>query len=116
MKEINLTPKATADLEAIWLYSEIKFGVVKADEYIGRFSDIFDVLAAHEIGTRRLELGDHIFSLPVEKHVIFLSLAIKLSRFSVFSTNHRMSYDTSHGSSSGRYPPLDFAVNSVILT
>lgn len=71
MKEINLTPKATADLEAIWLYSEIKFGVVKADEYIGRFSDIFDVLAAHEIGTRRLELGDHIFSLPVEKHVIF---------------------------------------------
>lgn len=71
MKEINLTPKANGDLENIWLYSQENFGVVKADEYINRFSNIFDVLATHEIGTQRPELGEHIFSLPIKRHVIF---------------------------------------------
>lgn len=71
MKEINLSPKANGDLEDIWSYSQEKFGVDKADEYISRFSDIFDVLATHEIGTKRPELGEHIFSLPIEKHMIF---------------------------------------------
>ncbi|AVF38001.1 type II toxin-antitoxin system RelE/ParE family toxin [Rahnella sikkimica] len=71
MKEINLTPKANEDLEDIWSYSQENFGVVKADDYISRFSDIFDVLATHEIGSLRPELGEHIFSLPIEKHVIF---------------------------------------------
>ncbi|CND12619.1 ParE toxin protein [Yersinia intermedia] len=71
MKEINLTPKAVDDLENIWLYGQIQFGLAKADEYVARFSDIFDILARHEIGTQRSELGENIFSLPIEKHVIF---------------------------------------------
>ncbi|WP_459177263.1 type II toxin-antitoxin system RelE/ParE family toxin [Ewingella americana] len=71
MKEINLTPKATEDLEAIWSYSQEQFGLAKADEYISRISNIFEVLATHEIGTERRELGEHIFSLPIERHVIF---------------------------------------------
>lgn len=80
MKEINLTPKATEDLEAIWLYSQEQFGLAQADEYVGRFSDIFDVLAVHEIGTERPELGENMFSLPIEKHVIFLFLPSLLSQ------------------------------------
>lgn len=44
MKAIELTPKATEDLEEIWLYSYEQFGVVKADEYVGQFSDIFEML------------------------------------------------------------------------
>lgn len=71
MKEINLTPKAIEDLENIWLYGQIQFGLAKADEYVAHFSDIFDILARHEIGTQRSELGENIFSLPIEKHVIF---------------------------------------------
>ncbi|HDK9855554.1 TPA: type II toxin-antitoxin system RelE/ParE family toxin, partial [Klebsiella pneumoniae] len=29
---------------------------------------MFDVLAMHDIGTHRAELGDNICSLPVEQH------------------------------------------------
>ncbi|MDU4155220.1 MAG: type II toxin-antitoxin system RelE/ParE family toxin [Enterobacteriaceae bacterium] len=71
MKEIELTPKAEEDLEAIWEYSFRQFGVVQADEYIGRIAGVFDVLTMHEIGTQRAELGEDIFSSPVEQHMIY---------------------------------------------
>lgn len=45
MKEIELTPKAEEDLEAIWDYSFRQFGIVQADAYIGRIAAVFDVLA-----------------------------------------------------------------------
>ena len=71
MKEIELTPKAEVDLEGIWGYSFRQFGVVQADQYIGRIAAVFEVIATHEVGTSRLELGDNIFSLPVEHHMIY---------------------------------------------
>ncbi|GJL00953.1 plasmid stabilization protein ParE [Klebsiella oxytoca] len=71
MKEIELTPKAEEDLEAIWDYSFREFGVVQADAYIGRIAAVFDVLAMHDIGTHRAELGDDICTLPVEQHMIY---------------------------------------------
>jgi toxin ParE1/3/4 len=71
MKEIELTPKAEEDLETIWDYSFRKFGATRADEYIGRLAAVFDVLATHEIGTKRPELGEDIYSLPVEQHMIY---------------------------------------------
>lgn len=67
MKEIELTPKAEEDLEAIWNYSFRQFGGVQADEFIDRIAAVFDVLARHEIGTLREELGENIFSLPLEQ-------------------------------------------------
>lgn len=57
MKEIELTPKAEEDLEAIWDYSFRQFGVVQADAYIGRIAAVFDVLAMHDIGTHRADAG-----------------------------------------------------------
>jgi toxin ParE1/3/4 len=71
MKEIELTPKEEEDLATIWDYSYRQFGLDKADEYIGRISAAFSVLSAHQVGTSRPELGEHIFSLPVEQHVVF---------------------------------------------
>ena len=71
MKTIELTPKALEDLEAIWLYSYERFGVLKADEYVGRFSTLFEVLASHQVGTARPELGEGISALPAEQHVIY---------------------------------------------
>jgi toxin ParE1/3/4 len=47
------------------------FGVVQADAYIGRIAAVFDVLAMHDIGTHRAELGEDICSLPVEQHMIY---------------------------------------------
>jgi len=57
MKEISLTPKAEEDLVAIWDYSFRQFGVVQADEYIGRIAAVFDMLATHDIRIKRPELG-----------------------------------------------------------
>jgi len=65
MNEIELSPKAEEDLEAIWDYSFRKFGIVQADAYIGRIAAVFDVLAMHDIGTHRAELGDNVCSQPV---------------------------------------------------
>ncbi|EAU7106558.1 type II toxin-antitoxin system RelE/ParE family toxin [Salmonella enterica] len=73
MKEIELTPKAGEDLEAIWNYSFRQFGLIKADDYIGRISEVFEVLATHDVGTHRAELGENIYALPVEQHVIFFA-------------------------------------------
>lgn len=70
MKEIELTPKAEEDVEAIWDYSLRQFGVVQADAYIGRIAAVFDVLAMHEIGTQRAEPGEDIHSLRVEHQMI----------------------------------------------
>ncbi|NMD68646.1 type II toxin-antitoxin system RelE/ParE family toxin [Enterobacter sp. DNRA5] len=55
----------------MWDYSFRQFGIVQADAYIGRISAVFDVLAMHDIGTQRAELGDNICSLPVEQHMIY---------------------------------------------
>ena len=75
MRTVELTPKAQEDLESIWLYGFERYGEAKADYYITRFSDIFSVLSAHNVGTLRPELGDGICSLPVEQHVIFFLYA-----------------------------------------
>lgn len=56
MKEIELTPKAEEDLEAIWDYSFRQFGIVQTDAYIGRITAVLDVLTMHNIGTHRAEL------------------------------------------------------------
>lgn len=74
MKTIELTPKAAEDLEGIWTYSYEQFGLIKADEYIDRFSNIFNLLTTHQIGIHRPELGDRIYSLPIEQHTIFYSI------------------------------------------
>ena len=71
MKEIELTPKAEEELEAIWDYSFRQFGVVQADAYIFRIAAVFEVLAIHDIGTHHTELGENICSLPVEQHMIY---------------------------------------------
>ncbi|EHG7422967.1 MULTISPECIES: type II toxin-antitoxin system RelE/ParE family toxin [Klebsiella] len=68
---MELTPKAEEDLDIIWDYSFRQFGVAQADEYIGQIAAVFDVLATHNIGTQRPELGEDIYSQPVEKHMIY---------------------------------------------
>ncbi|WP_259331788.1 type II toxin-antitoxin system RelE/ParE family toxin [Enterobacter cloacae] len=70
---MELTPKAEDDLAVIWDYSFRQFGVVLADAYIGRIAAVFEVLAMHETGTQRTELGEGIFSLPVEQHMIYFA-------------------------------------------
>ncbi|HDT2108492.1 TPA: type II toxin-antitoxin system RelE/ParE family toxin [Enterobacter roggenkampii] len=69
MRQCTSTP--CPFLSSSWNYSFRQFGVVQADAYIGRIAAVFDVLAMHDIGTHRAELGDNICSLPVEQHMIY---------------------------------------------
>ncbi|EKZ2353189.1 type II toxin-antitoxin system RelE/ParE family toxin [Salmonella enterica] len=71
MKTVKLTPKASQDLEDIWYYGYHHFGEGQADKYINQISDIFQVMSDHNIGTLRPELGEYIFALPVERHMIY---------------------------------------------
>ncbi|MBD3126262.1 MULTISPECIES: type II toxin-antitoxin system RelE/ParE family toxin [Citrobacter] len=71
MKTVKLTPKASQDLEDIWYYGYHHSGEKQADKYINQISDIFQVMSDHNIGTPRPELGEYIFALPVERHMIF---------------------------------------------
>lgn len=95
MREIELTPKAEEDLEAIRNYSFRQFGVVQADEYIGRIAAVFDVLAMHEIGTQRAELGANIFSLPSTWSILCHQMLWSPS--SVFSASPSTQPDMSPG-------------------
>lgn len=60
MKEIEPTPKAEQDLDAVRVHNFRQFGGGQADEYVDRIAAVFDVLAEHEVGTQRAELGDNI--------------------------------------------------------
>lgn len=71
VKTVKLTPKASQDLEDIWYYGHHHFGEEQADRYINKISDIFQVMSDHNIGTPRPELGEYIFALPVERHMIY---------------------------------------------
>ena len=71
MKTVKLTPKATSDLEGIWYYGYQNFGESHADRYIEHLSEILHILGNNNIGTPRPELGEQIFALPFERHMIF---------------------------------------------
>lgn len=82
MRIIKLMPKANEDLEGIWYYSYHHFGEPQADRYVEHLSDVLQILSNNNIGTPRPELGEGIFVLPFERHVIyFLQSPGKLSSF-----------------------------------
>ncbi|MCZ5691979.1 type II toxin-antitoxin system RelE/ParE family toxin [Escherichia coli] len=68
---IKLMPKANEDLEGIWYYSYHHFGEPQADRYVEHLSDVLQILSNNNIGTPRPELGEGIFVLPFERHVIY---------------------------------------------
>ncbi|WP_276643553.1 type II toxin-antitoxin system RelE/ParE family toxin [Siccibacter turicensis] len=70
-RRIELTPKAGEDLEAIWRYGKSRFGEAQADNYIGKLSSQFNMLACHDVGVTRPELSKGIYSLACAHHVIF---------------------------------------------
>lgn len=71
MKTVKLTPKASQDLEDIWYYGCHHFGEEQADRYINQISGIFQVMSDYNIGTPRPELGEYIFALPAERHMLY---------------------------------------------
>lgn len=71
MRTVKLTPKASEDLENIWHYGWQHFGEIQADRYINHLSEIFSIMSANNIDTPRPELGEYIYALPFERHIIY---------------------------------------------
>ncbi|MCS3608654.1 type II toxin-antitoxin system RelE/ParE family toxin [Erwinia rhapontici] len=70
-KRIKLTPKARDDLKDIFSYGVSHYGEVAADAYIDRIFTALDMLKHHEIGQRRAEVGENMFSLVAAEHLLF---------------------------------------------
>jgi toxin ParE1/3/4 len=64
-------PEAETDLSAIWLYGYYNFGLNKAELYTHKIYQRFKQLSEHELGRRRIDLGERVFALPHREHVIF---------------------------------------------
>lgn len=70
-KRIKLTPQARDDLKDIYRYGVINYGEAAADTYIERIFTALDMLKHHEIGQRRTEIGENMFSLATAEHFLF---------------------------------------------
>lgn len=64
-------PEAETDLAAIWLYGYANFGLEKTEVYTHKIYLRYNQLSEHELGRRRIDLGEQVFALPHREHVIF---------------------------------------------
>jgi len=68
----KLSREADKDLEAIFDYTELEFGLQKAGDYTEQFSAIFHQLSQEpKLGRTRHEIKEGLRSLVQNKHVIF---------------------------------------------
>ena len=69
-RKITIKPAADADLMNIWIYGYWNFGELQADAYNLKLSQLFEKLAAFDLGRMRPDLGYQIYSLPFEEHIV----------------------------------------------
>lgn len=69
-RKIIILPKADNDLFDIWIYGYWQFGETVADEYNTEFTQIFAKLAFYDLGRKRPDLGEQVYALPVNQHII----------------------------------------------
>jgi len=71
-KPYKLSPKADKDIEAIFDYTELEYGLQKAADYTSQFSTVFHQLTEDtELGRPRNEIKKGLRSLVQNKHVVF---------------------------------------------
>lgn len=67
----RLTPKAIADLEAIWLYTTAQWSAEQADQYVDELEQVFNTLAAMPgIARERREFSPPVRIHPHRQHLI----------------------------------------------
>jgi len=69
-RTITIKPEADADLMKIWIYGYWNYGEQLADDYSARFAQLFDKLTMFDLGRKRPDLGQQIYSLPFEQHIV----------------------------------------------
>ncbi len=72
LKYFELSLEADQDLEEIFDYTYVEFGVDQALKYVSSFDDVFQSIVQNpEIGRERNEIRENLRSISKEKHLIF---------------------------------------------
>ena len=71
MREVVLRPRAYADLEGIWLYTNEHWGEEQANRYLRQLNErITDMAAMPERGRNREAVRAGYYSLHVGRHLV----------------------------------------------
>jgi toxin ParE1/3/4 len=72
---IHISPKAQADLDDIWSYTELKWNTTQAESYVRQIAEAFEVIAAEprrgrdcgdiRPGYRKYLVGSHVIFFRV---------------------------------------------------
>ena len=80
MRPFDLTRKALADLRAIAIFTEERWGVVQRNTYIKQFDDAFHALAANPaLGKVCDEIMPGYRKFPQGSHIIFYKVGSQTS-------------------------------------
>jgi toxin ParE1/3/4 len=71
MKDLSFTPRAEADIDAIWEYSFTNWGLDQAVRYTPEIRDICDALASGRKRGRAKTVRRGYLSCPCGSHVIW---------------------------------------------
>ena len=76
MRQIRLSPKARADLDSIWNYTALHWGISQAEDYMGALGKTMKLLAgsAH-LGRNIDDIRKGYFKFPAASHIIFYRIA-----------------------------------------
>jgi len=71
MSTLKISPQADQDLLDIWLYIA-EDSSINADRFLDKINDTAKRLSEfNNIGTDRPELGDDIFSFPLDRYLLY---------------------------------------------
>jgi toxin ParE1/3/4 len=102
MKRYRLTLAAETDLQSIARYTKRQWGQKQRDQYIGKIKLRIGWFAeSPQLGKRRPEIFEDLYSFPEGEHVIFYR--ILPDRIDIVGIPHRL-MDTGGYFSSGGYP------------
>jgi toxin ParE1/3/4 len=75
LPQYRISPKATDDLEAIWLFSLQTWGLKQTETYIDAITSTFDFLAANpKIGPSCDHIRTGYRRHPIRRHMIYYRL------------------------------------------
>ncbi|UAA39806.1 type II toxin-antitoxin system RelE/ParE family toxin [Paraneptunicella aestuarii] len=71
-RKINITPRARADMQNIWLYTAQHWSEDQADKYIGRLYNKLQILSENPLlGKHRKDIAHDYYCSPNQEHLIF---------------------------------------------
>jgi toxin ParE1/3/4 len=77
-RKIFRSPEAQEDLLSIWEFGADEWSPDQADEHLRDIQDMCDRLRVHpELGRKRNELIAGLYSIPINRHVIFYQQSLK---------------------------------------